>query len=192
MKTPNNRSLAGPQIPVAIFLVLNLLSACTPYDGPRAQGAEDRTGAGTRDVQQDVLQPPGSDKFTHLEGMLVYSGTEDALNKSSRLITIYGKDGAPWKVIDRDDDSLSSLTGEEGDFYPSFFSNGANRDFGIEMRAVARSEQWIEVVVHETRTPPLQKIRSRGRSIVQTAHLGGMGEGTFQYQVRPCFQPCAR
>lgn len=157
MKTPKNTSHFERRTTIACFLIVILLSACTPYDGPRAQGAADENKAAGSDTGRNVSVPPRSDEFTDFEGMLVYTGNEEALNENSRLITIYDEDGAPWKVIERDDDSLASLTGEEGDFFPSFFSNGANREFGIELRAVARSEGWIRVVVHETRTPPLKK-----------------------------------
>jgi hypothetical protein len=104
------------------------------------------TVGGERNLPRDSnLQPS--------DGVVVFKGSEIELKNASGMITIYGDDGRPWKVIDHDDDSLESLSGEEGDFYPLMFSNGASRDFEIEMRVVRQAKEWIEVVVHEKREP---------------------------------------
>ncbi len=135
---------------VFLLLVAMTVSGCSSGSGsteiPQKDGrpVQNSTNASKRPAEAD---------FKPADGVVIFNGREEALKAASGMITIYGKDGRPWKVIDHDDDSLGSLSGEEGDFYPLFFSNGASRDFGIEMRVERRSEDWIEVVVHETRNP---------------------------------------
>ena len=138
---------------LTLFIIsagLVLITGCT--NGAGAIDNPDRSASEAGDRNAAVL-PPKDTAMEDVEGVVVYDADEKKLEKNSGLITIYGKGGEPMKVINREDESLDSLTGEEGDFYPFYFSNGASRDFGIELRAVRRSKDWIEVIVHETREP---------------------------------------
>lgn len=97
--------------------------------------------------------PPGESIFEKADGVIVFDGTGEELKRSGWKIYIFGRDGAPWRVIDYNDDSLESLEGEEGEFFPLLFSNGNKREFEIELRLVGRSADWLEVVVHKRRDP---------------------------------------
>lgn len=98
-------------------------------------------------------RPPRDSSFEEAEGVVVFDGTGNELKSADWKITLYGENGAPWKVIDYNDDSIESLEGEEGDFFPILFSNGNKRDFEIELRLVRRSDDWLEVIAHESRDP---------------------------------------
>jgi len=139
-------------VPAFICLAagLVLVTGCT--DGAGAIRDSERAASEAAD-RKPAIPSPADSGMEAVEGVVVYEGNEKKLAASSGLITIYGKNGEPLKVINREDESLESLTGGEGDFYPFYFSNGASHDFGIELRAVRRSKDWIEVVIHETREP---------------------------------------
>lgn len=98
-------------------------------------------------------RPPRESTFEKADGVVVFDGTGEELKSSDWKIYIYGEDGAPWRIFDYNDDSLESLEGEDGDFFPMLFSNGNKRDFAIEVRLVGRSAEWLEVIVHERRDP---------------------------------------
>ena len=143
-----------------IHLLLNLLfvllligsdSGCggVPSEDPaRAEGGT-ASNAGNGNAPA-----PAGDLFENADGVVQFA---DGIRGADRILTIYDEEGVPLKRIDRDDDSLDSLEGEEGDFFPLLFSNGAQRDFAIEMTALRKSRNWIEVVIHEAREP-----RSKG------------------------------
>ncbi|HUF05414.1 MAG TPA: hypothetical protein VMM38_14730 [Aridibacter sp.] len=99
---------------------------------------------------------PKQTTFKRADGIVVFDGTGEELEKAEWKVVIYGEDGKPWRIIDQRDDSIDSLEGESGDFFPIDFSNGNKRDFLIEMRLTGRSEDWLEVVAHESRTPPVK------------------------------------
>ncbi|QQS43059.1 MAG: hypothetical protein IPM63_09070 [Acidobacteriota bacterium] len=122
------------------------------------QIAESKTTEGlpkspaAQNISADKKSPRES-SFEDAEGVVVFDGSGNELKSTDWRITLYGEDGAPWRVIDYNDDSLESLEGEEGDFFPMLFSNGNKRDFGIELRLVRRSDDWFEVIAHESREP---------------------------------------
>jgi hypothetical protein len=137
---------------VLIMIALLAVTGCSAGSGASPDSNSDPGERSKIGTERDRTSPRDS-VFQPADGVVIFKGTERDLKPVSGMITIHGDQGRPWKVIDHNDDSLESLTGEAGDFYPLMFSNGANRDFDIQMRAVRRSKEWIEVVVHETRDP---------------------------------------
>lgn len=135
---------------IILIIISLMLTACGSGIGKQTEPA----GTPTPDtVQTSAAGPPEISAFEPAEGVAVFAADEGTLAKAGHKIAIYGADGEVLKRIDARDDSLGSLGGEEGDFFPLLFSNGASRDFAIELRITGRSENWIRVVVHETREP---------------------------------------
>lgn len=142
---------------MAYILILSVLLSfgCGSGTGQitESKTIEGHTESPAANKQKRDRRPPSESTFEKAEGVVVFDGTEEELKSSGWKITIYGEDGAPWRVIDYNDDSLENLEGEEGEFFPLLFSNGNKRDFAIELRLVRRSDEWFEVIAHESRDP---------------------------------------
>lgn len=135
---------------IILILISLVLAGCGSGIGKQAEPAM-TPPAGTGSPA--VAESPANSVFEPAEGVAVFESNEETLAKAGHKITFYGSDGAVWKQIDARDDSLESLKGEEGDFFPLLFSNGASTEFAIELRITGRSDDWLRVVVHETREP---------------------------------------
>ena len=139
------------------FLILSaaLITGC-PADAGSAQ-REPVAPAATEEISllsSEAL--PRDSVFEPAEGVAVFTPETEALTKAGYAILVFGADGSVLKRIDYRDDSLDSLEGEEGSFFPLDFSNGASREFSLEFRLTGRSKEWLRVIAHETREPPVE------------------------------------
>lgn len=135
---------------IILILISLMLTACGSGIGQQTEQAGNEAPEST---QAGASDPPAKSRFDTAEGVAVFVADEATLANAGHKIVIYGADGTVLKQIDARDDSLESLEGEAGDFFPLMFSNGASRDFAIEIRITGRSDDWLRVVVHETREP---------------------------------------
>ncbi len=93
---------------------------------------------------------PSSQRFSPADGVLVFEASGP---RAHQKVVIFDKNAKPLVRIDPDDDDPGPVDGEKRGFYPLFFSDGSKRDFGIQLRIVAVSKDWYEVVTQEGEDP---------------------------------------
>lgn len=142
-------------MPFILIASVLLFSACGSGTGQIQTNSHPEATRSTAGVPLSG-RPPKDTKFEKADGLVVYGAKPEALEAAGGRVVIYDEEGKPFKSIDPSDESLESLEGESGDFFPFDFSNGARRDFLIEMRLTGRSDEWLEVIAHESRTPPVK------------------------------------
>lgn len=143
MKTPTHLFLS---LLLAAHLVFLDTGCGNVRDGAQTNVESEKNSNET----DDKVPKPSEELFTEAPGVVQFV---EGARAADRILLVFGVEGIPIKKIDRDDDSIGSLEGEDGDFFPLLFSNGAQRDFAIEMMALRRSRNWIEVVIHENKEP---------------------------------------
>lgn len=139
------------------FLILSvaLITGC-PADAGSAQRGQ-AVPSSPKDVPtRGPDTPPKDSLFEPAEGVVVFVPNAETLKKAGNAILVFGADGSTLKRVDYHDDSLDSLEGEEGSFFPLDFSNGTSREFALEFRLTGRSREWLRVIVHEARVPPAE------------------------------------
>ncbi|REJ75685.1 MAG: hypothetical protein DWQ47_09465 [Acidobacteria bacterium] len=94
---------------------------------------------------------PEDAALENADGVVVYVGRTTGARDSSGIVRLYSIDGTVWKEIDplKPEDSSDEIRITKNVFKPLFFSDGSKREFGIEMRLVRRSKDWLEVVAGE-------------------------------------------